>query len=38
MRQMPAYIRAIDWALKDHRATVVLTATSYPDASFSPFQ
>ncbi|KAI9056782.1 S-adenosyl-L-methionine-dependent methyltransferase [Trametes sanguinea] len=30
-RWMPTYIKQIDWALKDDRATVVLTASTYPD-------
>lgn len=35
---MPTYIRQIDWALKDDRAAVVLSATTYPECSYSRLQ
>ncbi|KAL1949852.1 hypothetical protein VTO73DRAFT_8733 [Trametes versicolor] len=35
---MPTYIRQIDWALKDNRAAVVLSATTYPECSYSRLQ
>ncbi|PBK66981.1 S-adenosyl-L-methionine-dependent methyltransferase [Armillaria solidipes] len=35
---MPTFIKTIDWALKDGNAAVVLSATCYPDAMFSPYQ
>ncbi|KAI0667899.1 S-adenosyl-L-methionine-dependent methyltransferase [Trametes maxima] len=35
---MPTYIKQIDWALKDDRAAVVLSATTYPEVSYRPLQ
>jgi cyclopropane-fatty-acyl-phospholipid synthase len=35
---MPTYIKLIDWALKDNEAAVVLSATTYPDATFTVYQ
>ncbi|KAJ7589045.1 S-adenosyl-L-methionine-dependent methyltransferase [Mycena floridula] len=38
IRYMSTYIKLIDWALKDKKAAVVLSATTYPDATFTPYQ
>lgn len=38
MKYMSAYIKKIDWALKEKDAAVVISATAYPDATFSPYQ
>ena len=35
---MPTYIKTIDWALKDDRAAVVLTATAYPEGTHVSLQ
>ncbi|KAF7330931.1 hypothetical protein MVEN_02432900 [Mycena venus] len=35
---MSTYIKLIDWALKDQEAAVVLSATTYPDATFTIYQ
>ncbi|KAK0190505.1 S-adenosyl-L-methionine-dependent methyltransferase [Armillaria mellea] len=35
---MPTFIKKVDWALKDHNAAVVLSATCYPDATFTSYQ
>lgn len=35
---MPTFIKTVDWALKDRNAAVVLSATCYPDATFTSYQ
>ncbi|KAK0444332.1 S-adenosyl-L-methionine-dependent methyltransferase [Armillaria borealis] len=35
---MSTYIKIIDWALKDRNSAVVLSATCYPDTTFTPYQ
>ncbi|KAK7680560.1 hypothetical protein QCA50_016342 [Cerrena zonata] len=35
---MSTYISKIDWALKNERAAVVLTATCYPESFYTPYQ
>jgi hypothetical protein len=35
---MKTYLQVIDWALKDDRATAVLTGASYPEPTFTPYQ
>ncbi|KAJ7680652.1 S-adenosyl-L-methionine-dependent methyltransferase [Mycena polygramma] len=38
VKNMKAYLTKIDWALKDDRAGVVLTSTTYPENSYTPYQ
>ncbi len=35
---MPTFIKTVDWALKDRNAAVVLSATCYPDTTFTSYQ
>ncbi|KAK7005840.1 S-adenosyl-L-methionine-dependent methyltransferase [Favolaschia claudopus] len=37
-KNMRRYLQQIDWALKDDRASVVLTASTYPESSYTPYQ
>ncbi|KAH9481264.1 Tuberculostearic acid methyltransferase UfaA1 [Psilocybe cubensis] len=37
-RNMKVYLSQIDWALKDDKATVVLTSTTYPESTYTPYQ
>jgi len=38
MKYMSTYLKQIDWALKDERATVVLSSSAYPECSYTPYQ
>ncbi|KAJ7822182.1 S-adenosyl-L-methionine-dependent methyltransferase [Mycena olivaceomarginata] len=38
VKYMKSYLSRIDWALKDSRAAVVLTSTTYPESSYTPYQ
>ncbi|KAK7684541.1 hypothetical protein QCA50_012488 [Cerrena zonata] len=35
---LPTYFKQIDWALKSDRAAVVMTASVYPEATYTPHQ
>ena len=35
---MDKYIKMVDWALKSDRATAVLTAATYPNSTYTPYQ
>ncbi|KAK7040799.1 hypothetical protein VNI00_009705 [Paramarasmius palmivorus] len=38
VRNMKKYLKVIDWALKDKDAFVVLSSTTYPEATYTPYQ
>ncbi|KZS91158.1 cyclopropane fatty acid synthase [Sistotremastrum niveocremeum HHB9708] len=38
VKHMKKYLRLIDWALKDDRSSVVLTASTYPERTYTPYQ
>ncbi|EIN09175.1 cyclopropane fatty acid synthase [Punctularia strigosozonata HHB-11173 SS5] len=37
-RYLPEFFQIMDWALKDDRATMVITATSQPDSRYTDYQ
>ncbi|EIN09720.1 CFS1-like protein [Punctularia strigosozonata HHB-11173 SS5] len=37
-RYLPEFFKIMDWALKDDRATMVITATSQPESRYTNFQ
>ncbi|KAJ7690076.1 S-adenosyl-L-methionine-dependent methyltransferase [Mycena rosella] len=38
LEYMPTYVAKIDWALKDESSVAVLTATTYPERTHTPYQ
>ncbi|KAF7791569.1 hypothetical protein EIP86_002585 [Pleurotus ostreatoroseus] len=38
VKYMDKYIKMVDWALKSDRATAVLTAATYPNSTYTPYQ
>ena len=37
-KNMSEFFRMADWALKDHRAAMVITSTSRPESRYTPYQ
>lgn len=37
-KSMSEFFRMADWALKDHRAAMVITSTSRPESRYTPYQ